>query len=128
MNQNSFVNPIMKLQPVQIGMNNGLPIVNNNLFSDDEKKSTTVQRTPYNNNNNNNSSDRQNYQRQYNPKTYYNAGHRKFNYGRQPGNQNQNSNFQYEVSLHQQSDDVKQFVPLAVARNYQHERKLNKNK
>ncbi|KAI2798804.1 5'-3' exoribonuclease 1 [Blomia tropicalis] len=69
-------NPIMKLQPVQIGMNNGLPIVNNNLFSDDGKKSTTVQRTPYNNNNNNNnnSSDRQNYQRQYNPKTYYNAG------------------------------------------------------
>lgn len=74
----------------------------------------------------------QNNNRNYYPNNrnnYNNYGYNKHSngYGVPPQT---NSNYQYNVSLNQQSADIKQFVPLAVARNYQHERtsKLKQHK
>ena len=62
----------------------------------------------------------------YNSRSFYNQS-RYNNHSHSHQRANTENNFQYDVSLNQQAADVKQFVPLAVARNFQHVRKQKFN-
>lgn len=61
-----------------------------------------------------------NYNKAIATRQFYNSNYRP----RMVHNNNNQNNYNYDVPLHNQNSDVKRFVPLQVARNFQHERNV----